>query len=288
MKFSIIIPTFNREELLKRALLSVLAQEHSNWEVIVVDDGGSDETKKMVCNLGDGRIKYHWKENGERGAARNFGVNQAAGDYVFFLDSDDIIFPNHLVVAHRFFLENPSEKFFHSRYQEWYPDKKVNSPILDPKSINEDIKLQNHFACQFFLKREVAQEIKFSENKDLKIGEDWLVILRVAARHELHISNDYTSAIVHHGERSMELATADEIIKSRDLIIDALKMDDFIDTKTINKVNTELTSLSALAASISGDKKISAKLLKSVILRDGNFLFKKRTFATLKKLIFGN
>ena len=287
MRFSIIIPTYNREILLKRALLSVIAQEYSNWECIVVDDGGNDGSADMVAGLEDERIKYYWKENGERGAARNYGVSKASGEVVFYLDSDDIIFPNHLLLANLFFEANPDAVFYHSRYQEWHPDKKVNSPILDPVKINDFIKDQNQFACQFFLKKDVAAQIGFSENRSLKIGEDWLVILKIGARYKLHISNEYTSAIIHHGERSMEMATAAEILQSKKLIIEELEADDKVDKATIEKVDIELTSLSALAASINGNKKISAKLLKSVVLQNGSFLFKKRTFATLKKIVFG-
>jgi glycosyltransferase involved in cell wall biosynthesis len=96
MFFSIIIPTYNRAEIVKTAIQSVKAQTYPEWELIVVDDGGSDKTKEVVEAFSDRRIKYFWKENGERGAARNFGVQKARGDYITFLDSDDKFLPNHL------------------------------------------------------------------------------------------------------------------------------------------------------------------------------------------------
>ena len=71
--FSIIIPTYNRAALIGKTLRSVQEQSFKSFEVIVVDDGGKDDTKEVLLGLEDDRICYYWKENGERGAARNFG-----------------------------------------------------------------------------------------------------------------------------------------------------------------------------------------------------------------------
>jgi glycosyltransferase involved in cell wall biosynthesis len=71
--FSIIIPSFNRAHLIGHTLQSVLNQTFTSFEVLVVDDGGTDGTKDVVEKLNNGRIRYYKKNNGERGAARNFG-----------------------------------------------------------------------------------------------------------------------------------------------------------------------------------------------------------------------
>jgi glycosyltransferase involved in cell wall biosynthesis len=96
MRVSIVIPTRNRAHLLERTLQSVAAQDHADWECVVVDDGGSDDTAATVERLGDSRFRYFWKAHGERGAARNHGVVKATGDYVYFLDSDDWVAPFHV------------------------------------------------------------------------------------------------------------------------------------------------------------------------------------------------
>lgn len=85
---SIIIPTFNRCALLKRALASVNKQSYINVEVIVVDDGSTDETAKMVAKLFPG-VKYFYQCNNGVSAARNKGLDKAKGDWIAFLDSDD-------------------------------------------------------------------------------------------------------------------------------------------------------------------------------------------------------
>ncbi len=89
MTFSIIISTYNRASFLPRAIESVLAQTYTDWELIIVDDGSTDNTKEVVLQYKDARIRYIYQQNAERSAARNNGINNATGDYVCFLDSDD-------------------------------------------------------------------------------------------------------------------------------------------------------------------------------------------------------
>jgi len=90
--FSIIIPTYNRKALLQEALHSVFSQECQDFETIVVDDGSTDGTLEYLESLG-ARIRLIIQENLGPGAARNAGIRAAHGDYVAFLDSDDVWFP---------------------------------------------------------------------------------------------------------------------------------------------------------------------------------------------------
>ena len=100
--FSIIIPTYNREKFIVKTIQSVLSQTYTNFELIIVDDGSTDNTEKFVRNVKDNRIKFFKKENKERGAARNYGTNKAKGDYITFLDSDDLLYSKYLEEANRF------------------------------------------------------------------------------------------------------------------------------------------------------------------------------------------
>jgi len=90
--FSVIIPTYNRADFLIRALDSVFAQEFTDYEVIVADDGSSDATAEMAARYGD-RVRYFRQDNRGPGPARNLGIRQAQAEYITFLDSDDIWFP---------------------------------------------------------------------------------------------------------------------------------------------------------------------------------------------------
>lgn len=90
--FSVVIPTFNRQELLRQTLVSVWAQSLTDYEVIVVDDGSTDGTWEELQALGS-RVCALRQNNAGPGAARNLGAEYATGDYLAFLDSDDLWFP---------------------------------------------------------------------------------------------------------------------------------------------------------------------------------------------------
>lgn len=92
MLFSVIIPTFNRADLLETALASVLSQSLQDYEVIVVDDGSIDDTARMVAEYGN-KVRLLKQQNRGPGAARNLGTQNATGEYLAFLDSDDLWFP---------------------------------------------------------------------------------------------------------------------------------------------------------------------------------------------------
>ena len=92
MLFSVVIPTYNRALLLQQALRSVYAQSFTDYEVIVVDDGSTDTTGAELERLGKNIRVFH-QQNAGPGAARNLGARHAVGEYLAFLDSDDLWFP---------------------------------------------------------------------------------------------------------------------------------------------------------------------------------------------------
>jgi len=96
--FSIIIPTYNRANIIARALQSVKDQSFTSWECIVVDDGSTDNTEAAIKQwmAQDKRFRYIRQQNAERSVARNNGIKNACGKYICFLDSDDEYLFNHL------------------------------------------------------------------------------------------------------------------------------------------------------------------------------------------------
>lgn len=97
---TIITPTFNREVLVQATIKSILDQTYTNWELIIVDDGSTDNTEQVIQEyLTDTRIKYIKKENSGQASSLNVGSGYATGDYITFLDSDDEAYPNWLEVV---------------------------------------------------------------------------------------------------------------------------------------------------------------------------------------------
>jgi len=94
-KVSVIIPTYNSARYITAAVESVLAQTFTDYELIVVDDGSTDETRQVLQQY-EGKLTYIYQENQGRSAARNTGIGAASGDYIAFLDSDDLWLPKKL------------------------------------------------------------------------------------------------------------------------------------------------------------------------------------------------
>jgi len=91
---SVIIPTYNRRDLVQRALESVFAQNYRNFEILVVDDGSTDDTRAVL--EGRPQVRYIFQENAGPGKARNVGIRRSQGDLIAFLDSDDVWFSQFL------------------------------------------------------------------------------------------------------------------------------------------------------------------------------------------------
>lgn len=96
-KASVIIPTYNRGEVIERSVRSALNQSVSDIEVIVIDDGSTDNTEKTITSINDDRLKYIYQKNSGANAARNTGLRESCGEYVSFLDSDDVLHKEHLL-----------------------------------------------------------------------------------------------------------------------------------------------------------------------------------------------
>lgn len=120
---SVIIPTYNREHLIGRAIQSVLNQTYQDFEIIVVDDASTDNTQEVVKSFNDLRIRYIRHEKNRGGsAARNTGIRAARGEYIAFLDSDDEWLPEKLAEQIRVFHQDPECGVVYTDILVVYPD----------------------------------------------------------------------------------------------------------------------------------------------------------------------
>lgn len=181
---SVIIPTYNRIEYLKQTLDSVLEQTYQNIEVIIIDDGSTDNTREVILSNKDRRIKYIWQENsGLPALARNKGLNAARGEYVAFLDSDDLWLPAKLEKQMQAFDNNPglllvstNGYYFRENYR-----KKMKSIITDKKISFRSLLRDNIIiTSSVLMKSEVMKQIGLmDEDPRIKAAEDYDYWLRI-------------------------------------------------------------------------------------------------------------
>jgi len=170
-----------------------------------VDDGSTDNTEEEIKSIPPpGNLTYYKKVNGERGAARNFGTKKAKGKYIFFLDSDDLITPNHLEVAKSFLVENNFPELYHQRFSVF--DSKIENLISkSPRlsgNLRQKILKENLFGCLLFLRRDIAETHPFDERRAIASSEDYLLNIQLASKYIIHYQNIYTIKMREHEERS--------------------------------------------------------------------------------------
>ncbi|RJQ29496.1 glycosyltransferase [Candidatus Parcubacteria bacterium] len=120
---SIITPAYNAGAYLGDTIRSVLAQTYSSFEHIVVDDGSTDDTAKVVRAISDPRIKYLYQKNSGQSSARNAGIAAAKGKYIAFLDADDLFLPGKLSEQVNYLETNPNCDFCYCKIYHFFHDE---------------------------------------------------------------------------------------------------------------------------------------------------------------------
>ena len=115
---SVVMPAYNASRFIKESINSVVSQTYENWELIVIDDGSLDSTGAIVREVAskEPRIKYHYQKNGRQARARNAGISRALGQFIAFLDSDDMWLPNKLSVMIGEFSKGSQDLLFSDSY----------------------------------------------------------------------------------------------------------------------------------------------------------------------------
>ena len=206
IRFSIIIPTYNRAAFLPKAIESVLSQTYTDWELIIVDDGSTDNTKDVVAQYSDSRIRYIYQENAERSAARNNGITYAKGEYICFMDSDEYIDNNRLELLLKG-IENSGNKdacfYTDIRFEGYENYIREGKPFYFP--INKDDLIRFIIgAPQLCCSTEILRKHQF--NPALSIGEDMELLFRITAEYPLiYMPNQVTVVEVEHDGRSVAM-----------------------------------------------------------------------------------
>ncbi|TDK43324.1 glycosyltransferase family 2 protein [Algoriphagus formosus] len=167
-KISIVIPFFNSDLTLTRAVNSVLIQDFSDWELILVNDGSTDQSESIACSfLADRRISYVYQKNGGVSAARNLGASKAKGDWLLFLDSDDALGPDILEKMNELVSGDGIQDYFHFGVCSIQGQERIERFPTDSGYLGK-------LAGSFLLKKSIFHQVggydeilKFSENTEL-------------------------------------------------------------------------------------------------------------------------
>ena len=110
--FSVIIPVFNKEKFIEATLKSVLNQIFIDFEILIINDGSTDNSAQLIKGFDDPRIRYYYKENSGVSSARNDGIEKAQSNYISFIDADDYWYPDFLEEMYKIIQKHPEQKVF--------------------------------------------------------------------------------------------------------------------------------------------------------------------------------
>lgn len=178
---SIIIPCYNQAKYLKETLESICKQTYTNWECIIVDDGSTDSSAKIVATFleQDSRFIYFYKENGGVSSARNEGIKNSKGEYLQFLDADDVLDSQKIERSLQEFKNDTNLQMVVTNFKMMSFDSKEFYPPfceLKEESLSFENFLYNFFSIQLqcgLFNKKLFQTIRFPEN--LTAQEDWIV-----------------------------------------------------------------------------------------------------------------
>ena len=205
-RISVIIPAYNRARLLAEAIDSVLAQTHSDFELIVVDDGSTDDTPSLLDGYGAG-IRVFRQVNRGVSAARNEGIRMARGELIAFLDSDDLWLPEKLSAQTAFFNAHPESRICQTE-EIWIRNGVRVNPRRRHRKPTGDIFLPSLQLClvspsAVMLRRELFQEIGLFD-ESLPACEDYDLWLRVSRLYPVHLVE--TPLVVKRGGHADQLS----------------------------------------------------------------------------------
>jgi glycosyltransferase involved in cell wall biosynthesis len=211
--FSVIVPVYNRADLMVETIDSILQQTYRNFEIIIVDDGSTDNTQQVIQEAygTNERVKYFHKENEERGVARNFGMKQAKGDYAVIFDSDDWMHPDHLAIIEKRIAGHPGAKinFIATKYQLKDESGKIisgaSSHLKEGWYGLDEMLKGSQFGCMYTINLQNPGLHFFPPERKYATLEDWMFLLKNLERDKIYLIDRVTITVRHHDKRSMSM-----------------------------------------------------------------------------------
>ena len=185
---SVIIPTYNRAHIIKRSVESVLNQTYKNIELIIVDDGSTDNTKEIIDSINDKRIKYIYQANQGAASARNKGIDLAEGQYIAFQDSDDVWHLDKLEKQLKVLKQNDADVIFCKVFLFGNLRKRIV-----PKNFKEGFLKKDSLPVEISNATLLGKTEVFLNNKfDMEVPrlQDFELLLRIQKKYSIYCLNE--------------------------------------------------------------------------------------------------
>lgn len=285
MKFSVIIPCYNKAEVISLTLNSVLQQTYDNYEILVIDDGSKDDSANIVKSIGHPQIRLIRQDNAGVSSARNTGIKNAEGDWIAFLDADDWWHPNYLEHLSKVYERNPAAKaiaaaFFCLPDQPHWQPSNWDTPIEPSIEIIDNLytswlKEIPFFTSSISLKKSFLNKHKIKFAVGESTGEDLDVWFRSSEITPIYRVKD--ELVVYRTEQKDSLSSGTSSI-SDSLAFHLTQLKKRIDGKQIPKnliqSSKKLIAHAYLTQSreliVSGNRALSIKCIMSAIQEIGS------------------
>ena len=216
MKLSVIIPTHNRADILKTCLEKIIVQQGVDFEVIVVNDGSTDDTKRIVAMTNDQfpmtNLHYIKQPASHQAVARNRGVKEATGDIIIFIGDDIFVEPGFLMKHHERHAEYPDENIVVLGYTTWDPSLEINAymrflessgwqfgyEFLKPAMIGKTDPYKFFYTSNISLKKSFFEKERFNEDFVCYGWEDTELGYRLWKNHGMRIYYEPQAIAYHH------------------------------------------------------------------------------------------
>jgi glycosyltransferase involved in cell wall biosynthesis len=293
VKFTVVIPTYNRADLILETIDSVLEQTYRNFEVIVVDNCSTDNTESVLQELiKEARVRYiKHDRNYERSKSRNTGMIHASGDFVTFLDSDDFLYPSCLADAADFIEKNPEIRFFHSMYELVSNEREVLYSYQYPSLKNPYKALcsGNFISCiGGFIHKEIYQTHRFVEDPMMIGSEDYDFWFGVLAEYKLGRIDKVNAGIREHPKRSVNEGIYQNLEYQRRFILDKIRKNELLFKRFgryIHRLSASFYLQQAIVKKMLRQKGKAYRLLLNAIHTDYTILSTLRPYRVLYNIL---
>jgi GalNAc5-diNAcBac-PP-undecaprenol beta-1,3-glucosyltransferase len=206
--FSVIIPTYNRANMLAATLQTVVNQDFTDFEILVIDDGSTDNTPEMMQTLfaNNTKVRYLPKKNEERSIARNYGLQHAKGKFAVFFDSDDFMHPDNLRTLYEGIEKNPTTNFFACKHLfdsngkiSYNDSKNIPEGFYDYKFLLEYGNVLGTLICV-----RIDNPALHLFPAQFNILEDWIFNMLNFRYDKIYLIDKFTMTVNNHENRTMQ------------------------------------------------------------------------------------